>query len=292
MIDEAMGLEAPRLIINLLTEKKGLTAKAISEEVSRILEKDIEMEYIEGLLERMSDSTKSTIGYFLKKKKVGKGVSYSFVEEALEVPKEKIYALYLPADEGGYDLEQLLEEYPELARHVISTSNLNYDIDQETEFDAYELDGDDSAGSDTGEDGSVNVLKADNVYAASKMSDGSKALIRRFSMRPGKYADRKFAIQVVFLENPEPADDSEVRSLNLKWGDTLRILGRIPGTEGLNYFYGTGKIADWMENIEPDQLYSVQVKTMFGVDKSVHQVGSTPVTYEESQSGFLIVSVK
>ena len=178
MTDKEKGLTEPRLIINLLLEGNALTAKVITEKICEKSGKDIQIEDVEIILSRMCDSTKCTLGYFIERKKVGKGLTYSFVEEVLNLSEQNLFELYLTNGDNHYDLEQALDDYPELARHVISTSNLEYDMGQDMD---YEMPDPVQTKSSMDISDSVESSRPQNAGAGKKSSSDTLELLKRLT---------------------------------------------------------------------------------------------------------------
>lgn len=116
--------------------------------------------------------------------------------------------------------------------------------------------------------------------------------VRRFEARPKKYANQEFDALVSFKDLPRPAVDEDTSSLRLDCGDTLEIWGtfsKIP-THPTGYFYATGSVADWLENVDSTKEYSLRLRTLFGTGFEAEYTDQGTKSYDTAKYGYLIVS--
>lgn len=109
-----------QLIINALLTGDHLMSKDISD---MILEDDgrlIKVQDVASMLSKIKNTQRSDLGYFIKREKEGNTYTYFLVEEALELTEDQAYELTLKIGKDRYTLEQAIQDFPGLGKHVPS----------------------------------------------------------------------------------------------------------------------------------------------------------------------------
>jgi hypothetical protein len=107
-----------QMIIESLMDGETLRTAEIAEKVSRISERDINVQDISNFLSKISNSDKCDLGYFVERKKEQRSFSYRLKDELLNLSADQIYELSLKTGKNRYRLEDALNDHPELKKHV------------------------------------------------------------------------------------------------------------------------------------------------------------------------------
>lgn len=109
-----------QMIIDAMLHHGPVKSKEISEIVTEMAGKEVKVQDVASMLSRLSNEAKCDLGYFIKKEKDGNSYRYSFVDEFQPLGETKAYGLTLRTGERQVDLDDLLEEIPELKPYVES----------------------------------------------------------------------------------------------------------------------------------------------------------------------------
>ncbi|MFW5958225.1 MAG: hypothetical protein ACOCQ0_03615 [Desulfosalsimonas sp.] len=107
-------------IIDALRSGEELRSPEITQKVAEDSGKEIKIQDIASILAKLSNSEKCDLGYFIRKKRTGKGYNYSLVPEALDLPSEALYDLTRKTGKNRYTLEQIIADHPEVKKYVKS----------------------------------------------------------------------------------------------------------------------------------------------------------------------------
>jgi hypothetical protein len=107
-----------QMIIGAIMHHGPVNAKEIAEIVTEMAGREIKVQDVASMLSRLSDEGKCDLGYFIRKEKEGKSYRYSFADELRPLGEDKAYGLTVRTGRYQVDLEDLLEERPELKPYV------------------------------------------------------------------------------------------------------------------------------------------------------------------------------
>ncbi|QTA78077.1 Uncharacterized protein dnl_02870 [Desulfonema limicola] len=107
-----------QLIISVLKTGETLKSKDISDTIVQETGKLIKVQDVASMLSRVSNPSKSDLGYFLNKIPDGNTFAYHLYKEACELSEEQIYGLTLKTGNSKYTIDQALKDFPELESYV------------------------------------------------------------------------------------------------------------------------------------------------------------------------------
>ncbi len=114
---EKEKLTRNELVINHLMDGDPMTSHDIADKASGN-GASMDVREVSGIMNKLN---KSDLGHFIKKKRKGRAFEYKIVDDAAKnLTSEEAYGLSLKIGKDRYPLDQALEDYPNLAKHVKS----------------------------------------------------------------------------------------------------------------------------------------------------------------------------
>ena len=112
------------------------------------------------------------------------------------------------------------------------------------------------------------VLEAGGVHLEPEpqevIQEDAKAILKRFSARPLKYAGREITIRCKVTGEVLPVDVEDCEALRLPLGDAIRRKVEQLDVPQISYIIATREIADWLEELPKDAEVTVRVKLLSG----------------------------
>ena len=132
------------------------------------------------------------------------------------------------------------------------------------------------------------LTKSDRKNASSDVKD----ILRKFELRPKKYAGQEFIATVRLEDNVYPVDKNEARCFGVNLGDAIyrRCLIENPDSRSLESLFAQGEIADWLEGASEGR-YLIRIRLLFGTFTKANFTDEGMVSMEESMSGFQLMEV-
>lgn len=115
-------------IVDVLREGEFLRTPDIAEKVARASGRDVKIQDIASILTKITSYHISDVACLIEKKKTHRGYAYRLVDAALNLNPRQIYDLTRKTRKNRrprFTLEQALELYPELKKHVSAKCRAN-----------------------------------------------------------------------------------------------------------------------------------------------------------------------
>jgi hypothetical protein len=121
--------------------------------------------------------------------------------------------------------------------------------------------------------------------------EDAKEILRRFRVRPAKYAGREITVSFKVTGGARPVGDSECVALRLPLGDA--ISRQVERSELLiSRIIATKTIADWFEELPEETHVTVRIKLLSGVEDYVDWIeGADPIVRSRLVSGYQIIEI-
>lgn len=116
-------------------------------------------------------------------------------------------------------------------------------------------------------------------------------LLKKFTLRPKKYAGRDFIGKVAIEDKVDKVDADDAQALRLTLGDAIWRHFKIPQiTKYSVKLYAEGEMADWLEEIGTGE-HQVRIRLLYGTHVETEWTEDGPTSREQGTTGYKLMEV-
>lgn len=118
-----------------------------------------------------------------------------------------------------------------------------------------------------------------------------KELIRRFKVRPKKYAGQDITLNGVVQGGAGNVLSDTASAFDLTLGDAIQRKIDFPLLDDFKQVVGEGKMADWLEDVKQGTSQKMRIRLLFGENVEVDWTDDGPITHTEVLLGYKLMEL-